>query len=626
MHKLVISDDEGKTTVVPLVRDEITIGRKEGNTIRLTERNVSRRHARIRKVNGGSFVVEDLGSYNGIKVNGRRIDKECPVKPGDQIAIGDYLLALQEETVAEVPESAVTVPNAMPAGAVAQADTAMLVAPPVAAPVALRPPARLVMISPPAPGAEYAFSRPRMRIGRSEELDIVVNHKSISREHAEVERIGDRIRIRDLGSANGTRVNGRDVSDHEIAPGDVIELGQVRFRFVGEGETYTLDLDRTVQVDALTVEPASSKAPLFIGGAIVAVALLGTVVFVAMSGGAGSEGVQATVTTVDSAGGAVASANFEGSDTAFAAALAACQSALAQRQFAQAQAHAGTALAIRAGDPTATRCAEAARDGLSDEAAFARAMQALGADRVEDAYFALGELRTDAFTARAEVAQVRERYARLMLERARTAANPEDAHRYASEVLVVPGAPPALQEEARRLVATTRRGVTGGAAGPGGGGASRGGGASVSVASVAGGGGASRGGGASALVASAAGGGSGGGGSAGGPTTGSARGGSPATVGAASAGGGGGGNGSALASEADRVAQARSLILSGDHRGAIRILEPGRSEQELVLLIATYAQVGDNAKRFQKMREFIERYPNTPRARSYQQVLLRQGQ
>ena len=35
MVKLIIEDDEGKTTVVPLIRDEITIGRKEGNTIRL---------------------------------------------------------------------------------------------------------------------------------------------------------------------------------------------------------------------------------------------------------------------------------------------------------------------------------------------------------------------------------------------------------------------------------------------------------------------------------------------------------------------------------------------------------------------------------------------------------------
>ena len=47
MWKLAIEDDEGKQTVVPLTRDEYTIGRKDGNTIRLTERNVSREHARL---------------------------------------------------------------------------------------------------------------------------------------------------------------------------------------------------------------------------------------------------------------------------------------------------------------------------------------------------------------------------------------------------------------------------------------------------------------------------------------------------------------------------------------------------------------------------------------------------
>src|SRR6476469_1291804 len=72
MFKLVIQDDEGKTTIVPLIRDEITIGRKEGNTIRLTERNVSRRHARILR-NNGEVHIEDLGSYNGIRVNNARI-------------------------------------------------------------------------------------------------------------------------------------------------------------------------------------------------------------------------------------------------------------------------------------------------------------------------------------------------------------------------------------------------------------------------------------------------------------------------------------------------------------------------------------------------------------------------
>ena len=72
MHKLIIEDDEGRMTVVPLARDELTIGRKEGNTIRLTERNVSRRHARLFKQNG-EICIEDFASYTGVRVNGVRI-------------------------------------------------------------------------------------------------------------------------------------------------------------------------------------------------------------------------------------------------------------------------------------------------------------------------------------------------------------------------------------------------------------------------------------------------------------------------------------------------------------------------------------------------------------------------
>ena len=78
MWKLVIEDDEGKRTIVPLTRSEYTIGRREGSSIRLTERNVSRGHARLsRKApspgdsqsSNTSFVLEDMTSYNGVFVN-----------------------------------------------------------------------------------------------------------------------------------------------------------------------------------------------------------------------------------------------------------------------------------------------------------------------------------------------------------------------------------------------------------------------------------------------------------------------------------------------------------------------------------------------------------------------------
>ncbi|HMY58379.1 MAG TPA: FHA domain-containing protein, partial [Pseudomonadota bacterium] len=94
MYKLIIEDDEGKTTEVPIIRDEITVGRKEGNTIRLTERNVSRRHARITRQGNGLFI-EDLLSYNGIKVNGDRIQGKVAVGDGDRVQIGDYQVSVK---------------------------------------------------------------------------------------------------------------------------------------------------------------------------------------------------------------------------------------------------------------------------------------------------------------------------------------------------------------------------------------------------------------------------------------------------------------------------------------------------------------------------------------------------
>ena len=57
MWKLAIEDDQGHRTVVNLVRDEYTVGRAQENTVRLTERNISRHHAVLRR-NGAGWVVE----------------------------------------------------------------------------------------------------------------------------------------------------------------------------------------------------------------------------------------------------------------------------------------------------------------------------------------------------------------------------------------------------------------------------------------------------------------------------------------------------------------------------------------------------------------------------------------
>jgi pSer/pThr/pTyr-binding forkhead associated (FHA) protein len=399
VFKLTIEDDEGKTTVVPLARDEMTIGRMEGNTIRLTERNVSRRHARLVRQNGALFI-EDLSSFTGVRVNGAKIASPTALREGDEVQIGDYRLALRGDnktaatpppmtdraTMPSMPAAlgpmatvggSVAIPTRASVAAMAaqppqvqtaqppqaqtaqppqaqtaqppQAQTAQppqplvgspqppqpLVgspqplagpAPPVPAaapqppsppPLVARksapqpahngesaprapslagpepapvfapahtpapipvlsppgsvpastetpapevseaqptipirtlgeaspagPPARVFAVTTELAGLEFALDRASLVIGRTDENDIVLNHRSISRHHAKIVRDGDQYTIVDLQSANGVRVNGEDYERIELNPGDVIELGHVKLRFVGPNEKFAFD-------------------------------------------------------------------------------------------------------------------------------------------------------------------------------------------------------------------------------------------------------------------------------------------------------------------------------------------------------------------------------------------------
>lgn len=330
IFKLIIEDDEGKTTVYPLADGDVSIGRKEGNTIRLMERNVSRRHACLHRSNGSVFV-EDLDSYNGIRINGERIDGRYEVKEGDLVEIGDYHLALQRSEVDEPVEqpketkkgtwpAAGTVPDFQlpdeilaetqpptiqasardtivdepaPAGlpsTVAQTlvdgGVQPIVNPPNRANMggngaageasssngasgslppfpggfpsenktldgAIPPKAdeaatkalkvgpayvssvpRLVCVSTSYAGKEFALTRPELIIGRVEDNDIVIEHRSVSRNHAKILYDGRTHKIIDLQSANGILVNGEEYAMTDLRTGDLIELGHVRFRFV----------------------------------------------------------------------------------------------------------------------------------------------------------------------------------------------------------------------------------------------------------------------------------------------------------------------------------------------------------------------------------------------------------
>jgi pSer/pThr/pTyr-binding forkhead associated (FHA) protein len=66
--------------------NRVVVGRSREADVVIQDPNVSRRHAELRREDGAWQIV-DLGSTNGIKVNGRRVTN-APLRPGDQVTIG----------------------------------------------------------------------------------------------------------------------------------------------------------------------------------------------------------------------------------------------------------------------------------------------------------------------------------------------------------------------------------------------------------------------------------------------------------------------------------------------------------------------------------------------------------
>jgi len=68
-------------------------------------------------------------------------------------------------------------------------------------------------------------------LGRAPECDCVLSEPSVSRRHAELRRAGEHWLLRDLGSRNGTCVNGvRVLEEIEVGPGDRVSFGGARYR------------------------------------------------------------------------------------------------------------------------------------------------------------------------------------------------------------------------------------------------------------------------------------------------------------------------------------------------------------------------------------------------------------
>ncbi len=210
MPKIIVSDAQGEREVL-LDKDEILLGRVAGQcdvVIKVPE--ASRRHCRLLREDRVWFV-EDLGSSNGTRVNGRKVTK-FELQDGDEIQVGVARVRfLTSDLVA-------------PSDEIELEDVGDLE-------ISLEDDEAWLRIGNGPKQGEKVVLQGRLTVGRRSTNDLVLTEKGVSGSHAEFFARDGSWWVRDVGSTNGTLLNGDKVVEAELSPGDTVKIGVVEFSF-----------------------------------------------------------------------------------------------------------------------------------------------------------------------------------------------------------------------------------------------------------------------------------------------------------------------------------------------------------------------------------------------------------
>lgn len=196
------------------IRPGVNVVGREGD-IMLVDGKISRRHAQITSDNG-VLTVEDLGSTNGTKVDGNKVNPgdKVTLNGGEKVSFGGIELQL-------------SLPGAK-GGNTTQVFASNKTAAISAAPKVEVPPAKLV-----GEGKEFPLKKGMNTFGRKAENDVQIADPYVSGKHGIIEIATDGLFVTDTGSTNGTMLNDAKLSPNmrtAITTEDVIRLGSMEFR------------------------------------------------------------------------------------------------------------------------------------------------------------------------------------------------------------------------------------------------------------------------------------------------------------------------------------------------------------------------------------------------------------
>lgn len=212
LHKMAQLVDQNNGSIIDIDRWEISIGKSKSNDIVLPMDDVSRFHAVIAK-KSKEWVITDTFSKTGVEVNGEKIEDRAVIEDGDIIKIGGVTLkflcsdALSAKSKSEIRTAAANLNQKQ--GNVAYA----------------------VLVDVKTHKPVYLKKRDVL-IGRCDYADIKINLDTVSSEHARIHQTSRGWALSDLNSHNGTKLNGRFISQPQlIYDEDTVTFGDRVFVF-----------------------------------------------------------------------------------------------------------------------------------------------------------------------------------------------------------------------------------------------------------------------------------------------------------------------------------------------------------------------------------------------------------
>ncbi|HSG43693.1 MAG TPA: FHA domain-containing protein, partial [Anaerolineales bacterium] len=196
-----------------LTSQTVTLGRGDENDIVIPSQIVSGNHAHFEKTDGGYKVTMVSEAKNPILVEGRPLEGSRVLHHGDILRIGSLDPGMMVSMTYNAPSQA--------AQEIEQ---------------------------------DIVFGENTLiQIGRDTSNDVVLASPNVSRFHAQVERVGQRYRVEDLRSSNGTFVNGERIEGAVwLKPDDSIRIGQYRF-VMGQDQLAQFDESKGLRVDAINL-------------------------------------------------------------------------------------------------------------------------------------------------------------------------------------------------------------------------------------------------------------------------------------------------------------------------------------------------------------------------------------